>query len=196
MGANYIDYIIADSILIPAPQQINYSEKIVYLPNSYQANDAKRAIADRVFTRAELRLPQNDFVFCCFNNNYKISPEVFDCCMQILKHVEGSVLWLLEPNASAISNLRNEANARGVDGERLVEATRSALAADAALLAPEHRAPIDRALAALEKALAGSDHRAIKQAVETLNRATEPFAERRMDEGIRRALAGKKIGSL
>ena len=81
-----------------------------------------------------------------------------------------------------------------VDGQRLLEATRAAIAADAALL--EDRKPIDAAVAALEAAMAGSDHRRIKQAVDALNRATEPFAERRMDEGIRRALAGKKIGSL
>jgi molecular chaperone HscA len=83
-----------------------------------------------------------------------------------------------------------------VDGQRLLEATRSALAADGALLATEERAPIDQAVGTLERALAGADHRAIKQALEALNRTTEPFAERRMDEGIRRALAGKKIGSL
>jgi len=83
-----------------------------------------------------------------------------------------------------------------VDGERMLEATRSALAADAALLTPADRKPIDQALAALAQAVVGSDHRPIKQAVDALNRATGPFAERRMDEGIRRALAGKKIGSL
>jgi molecular chaperone HscA len=83
-----------------------------------------------------------------------------------------------------------------VDGQRLLEATRSALTADAALLSAEDRAAIDQGVAALEKVVGGTDHRRIKHAVEELNRATEPFAERRMDEGIRRALAGKKIGSL
>jgi molecular chaperone HscA len=83
-----------------------------------------------------------------------------------------------------------------VDGQRLIEATRSALSVDARLLRPEDRKEIDGRIVALEKLLKGSDHRAIKQAVDALNRATEEFAQRRMDEGIRRALSGKKIGSL
>jgi molecular chaperone HscA len=83
-----------------------------------------------------------------------------------------------------------------VDGQRLLEATRSALAADGQLLSAEEREMIESAMAALDKALPGADHRAIKQAIDALNRATEEFAARRMDEGIRRALAGKKIGSL
>src|SRR3989441_4135474 len=100
----------------------------------------------------------------------------------------------------SFSHAREDVHARAlaearVDGQRLLEATRSALSADAALLSAEDRAAIDSASAMLEKALAGADHRAIKQAVDALNRATEPFAEQRMDEGIRRALAGKKIGS-
>jgi protein O-GlcNAc transferase len=74
MGANYIDYIIADKILIPLELQSCYSEKVVYLPNSYQVNDRKRLISDRQFTRQELGLPENGFVFCCFNNNFKILP--------------------------------------------------------------------------------------------------------------------------
>jgi len=83
-----------------------------------------------------------------------------------------------------------------VDGQRLIEATRSALAADAKLLNAEEREAIDAAIASLEKRLPGTDHRAIRQAVEALNRATDEFAARRMDDGIKRALAGRKIGSL
>jgi molecular chaperone HscA len=83
-----------------------------------------------------------------------------------------------------------------VDGQRLIEATRAALAADAQLLNAEERSAIDEAVASLEKALPGTDHRAIKKAVEALNHATETFAARRMDEGIKRALAGRRIGSL
>ena len=94
MGADYIDYLIADPTLIPASHQPHYTEKIVYLPNSYQSNDRKRQISDKVFTRSELGLPQQGFVFCCFNNNYKITPDVFDSWMRILTHVEGSVFWL------------------------------------------------------------------------------------------------------
>jgi molecular chaperone HscA len=101
----------------------------------------------------------------------------------------------------SFSHAKEDVHARAlaeakVDGRRLLEATRSALAADAALLAPEDRKPIDAAVAALESAMAGNDHRRIKQAVDALNRATEPFAEQRMDAGVRKALAGKKIGSL
>src|SRR5258707_5589504 len=101
----------------------------------------------------------------------------------------------------SFSHAKEDVHARAlaearVDGERMLEATRSALAADAALLTPADRRPIDQALETLAQAVAGSDHRPIKQAIDALNRAAGPFAERRMDEGIRRALAGKKIGSL
>jgi predicted O-linked N-acetylglucosamine transferase (SPINDLY family) len=127
MGADYIDYIIADGTLIPDSYQAHYTEKIVYLPNSYQANDKKRPISDKVFTRLELELPENGIIFCCFNDNYKILPDIFDRWMQILLQIEGSVLWLLVDNASAASNLRKEAEARGVSGERLVFAGRMPL---------------------------------------------------------------------
>jgi protein O-GlcNAc transferase len=120
MGAQYIDYIIADRIVIPERQREFYSEKVVFLPNSYQVNDAKRSIGNKTFTRIELGLPLMGFVFCCFNSNYKIMPHIFDCWMRILKQVEGSVLWLLEDNVTAANNLRKEAVARGVDAERLI----------------------------------------------------------------------------
>jgi protein O-GlcNAc transferase len=127
VGAPYIDYIIADRILIPKDQREFYAEKVAYLPNSYQPNDAGRLIADRAFTRIELGLPLPGFVFCCFNNNFKITPRVFDCWMRILKQVEGSVLWLFEDNTTAANNLRKEAAARGVNAERLIFATRMPL---------------------------------------------------------------------
>ena len=120
IGAEFIDYLIADRTLIPAADQKCFLEKIVYLPNSYQVNDRKRAIADKTVTRAELGLPADAFVFCCFNNNYKLNPGIFDRWMRILKRVDGSVLWLFEDNASAARNLRKEAAARGVNPERLV----------------------------------------------------------------------------
>lgn len=126
MGADFIDYVIADTTLIPASYRPHYSEKIVYLPNSYQANDSKRSIADKLFTRAEMGLPQDCFVYCCFNNNYKITADVFDCWMTILKSVESSVLWLLG-DASVASNLRKEAEARGVNSARLVFAKQMSL---------------------------------------------------------------------
>ena len=106
--------------MIPASHQKYFSEKIVYLPNSYQANDRKRRIAAKTFTRPEVGLPETAFVFCCFNNNFKIAPEVFDCWMRILKRVDNSVLWLLEGNTKATNNLRKEAEVRGVHPERLI----------------------------------------------------------------------------
>jgi predicted O-linked N-acetylglucosamine transferase (SPINDLY family) len=128
MGAPYMDYIVADPILIPPESREHYTEKIAYLPNSYQANDRKRRISDQEFTRAELGLPPTGFVFCCFNNNFKITPSTFDGWMRILARVEGSVLWLLEDNETAANNLRREAEARGVESGRLVFARRMALA--------------------------------------------------------------------
>lgn len=124
MAAPYIDYIVADHTLIPQHSQQYYSEKVVYLPHSYQVNDAKRRISDRVFTRQEAGLPDVGFVFCCFNNSYKILPATFDGRMRILKAVSGSVLWLMEDSPKAARNLRREAEIRGVDSSRLVFAKR------------------------------------------------------------------------
>ncbi|MEE9906145.1 MAG: glycosyltransferase, partial [Chlorobium sp.] len=98
------------------------------MPDSYQVNDAHRKISERAFTRRECGLPEQGFVFACFNNNYKIIPDVFDVWMRVLKQADGSVLWLLEDNATAAENLRREAAARGVSGERLVFAKRMPLA--------------------------------------------------------------------
>jgi protein O-GlcNAc transferase len=127
MGAPYIDYIIADSIVIPEDQRRFYSEKIVRLPNSYQVNSGRPVVSDKPVVRAELGLPPTGFVFCCFNNNYKITPRVFDSWMRILNNVDGSVLWLLGDNASAVYNLRKEALKRGVSAERLIMAERAPL---------------------------------------------------------------------
>jgi predicted O-linked N-acetylglucosamine transferase (SPINDLY family) len=124
LGADYIDYLIADKILIPPQSQQHYSEKIVYLPNSYQVNDRHRVIAPTQFTKQELGLPQEAFVFCCFNNNYKITPDVFDSWVRILKAVDASVLWLFEDNPTASMNLQKEAALRGLDPTRLVFAKR------------------------------------------------------------------------
>jgi protein O-GlcNAc transferase len=124
MGASFIDYIIADQLVIPDEGRKFYSEKIVVLPNTYQVNDRQRVISDKAFTRADIGLPSQGFVYCCFNNKYKITPYVFDRWMRILKQVDDSVLWLLEDNASSVCNLKNEANARGVNSDRLVFAKR------------------------------------------------------------------------
>jgi predicted O-linked N-acetylglucosamine transferase (SPINDLY family) len=124
MGGNYIDYIIADRVLIRPEESDFYSEKIVYLPHSYQVNDSTRSISDRRFTREELGLPRDAFVFCCFNNVFKITPDVFDTWMKLLTKVEGSVLWLPQSHPAAVVSLRAEAARRRVAGERLVFAER------------------------------------------------------------------------
>jgi predicted O-linked N-acetylglucosamine transferase (SPINDLY family) len=120
MGASYIDYIIADPILIPEDHQRYYTEKIAYLPGSYQVNDSSRKISDVKYTRQEAGLPETGFVFCSFNNNYKITPDVFDVWMRLLHKVEGSVLWLYVDNPVAAKNLRYEARARGIAEHKLV----------------------------------------------------------------------------
>lgn len=120
LAAPYIDYIVADHVLIPEELKSFYTEKIVYMPNSYQINDNKKTISDIIPNRAELGLPEDAFVFCCFNNNYKITPDVFDVWMRILKNVDNSVLWLLEKNPKITQTLRNEAEKRGVSADRII----------------------------------------------------------------------------
>jgi len=127
-GADYFDYIIADAHVIPAGQEEFYCEKIVRLPDSYQVNDQKRRIAERVPTRSELGLPEEAFVFCCFNNSYKIAPFMFEIWMRLLKRVEKSVLWLLQDNGEAPDNLKREAERLGVAPSRIIFAPRVALA--------------------------------------------------------------------
>ena len=128
MGADYMDYIIADKILIPTDLQQDYSEKVVYLPGSYQANDRRRVISNQKFTRQELGLPNEGFVFCCFNNNHKILPETFDSWMRILKAVEGSVLWLYQDNPWVVDSLKTKALHHGVNENSLVFAEYMSLA--------------------------------------------------------------------
>jgi len=120
LGADYIDYLIADHTIIPDEYNNAYSEKIIYMPHCYQPNDGGREFPENTQTRSELGLPENGFVFCSFNANYKISPREFDIWMRLLKQVEGSVLWLFEGSQDAVLNLRKEAGIRGVDPARLV----------------------------------------------------------------------------
>lgn len=122
-GAPYMDYLIADRVVVPEADRQFYTEKIVWLPDSYQANDGQRPIGD-VPSRIEAGLPPGGFVFCCFNDTYKITPAVFDIWMRILCRVEGSVLWLLNSNPDAVDNLRREAVVRLVEAERLIFAER------------------------------------------------------------------------
>jgi protein O-GlcNAc transferase len=120
MGATYIDYIVADRVVIPPEQHRSYAEKVIYLPDTYQVNDSLRRIATRTPTRAELGLPETGFVFCSFNNSYKITPSLFALWMRLLHRVEGSVLWLLEGDVPAPGNLRREAANCGIAPDRLV----------------------------------------------------------------------------
>jgi protein O-GlcNAc transferase len=120
LGASYIDYILADGIVIPADEHASFDEKVVTLPGSYQVNDNKgRAIA-KAPTRAEAGLPETGFVFCNFNNAYKLTPSTFGSWMRILKAVPQSVLWLLESRPPFAENLRRAADAQGVDGGRIL----------------------------------------------------------------------------
>ena len=123
MGANYMDYLIADCTLIPEEKQHNYSEKIVYMPNNYQVNVSKRSVSETPLLRHEFGLPNTGFVFSCFNNSFKITPSTFTVWMRILKAVRGSVLWLFENNKNAAKNLIKEAIKFGINGDRLVFAT-------------------------------------------------------------------------
>ncbi len=126
MAASYIDYVLADEVVIPPAEVCHFTERVVYLPDTYQPNDSRRRIAERTPTRGEAGLPESGFVFCSFNNSYKIAPAMFDVWMRILRQIEGSVLWLLRGNAEVPDNLRREAGRRGVAPERLVFAPRLA----------------------------------------------------------------------
>jgi protein O-GlcNAc transferase len=123
-GAGYMDYLIGDPTVIPVEHQPHYNEKVIYLPHSFLPNDSTRAI-DATPTREQAGLPPEGFVFCCFNNSYKITPEVFSSWMRILSRVEGSCLWLSQNNPTATSNLQQEAGRRGVDPNRLLFAQRT-----------------------------------------------------------------------
>jgi len=124
LGADFMDYLIADPVVVPAGDERYYSERIIRLPGSYQPNDDRRPIADLADDRASLGLPEDGFVFCCFNQGYKIGPREFDIWMWLLREVPGSVLWLLHCGETAEANLRKEATARGVDPARLVFAAK------------------------------------------------------------------------
>jgi predicted O-linked N-acetylglucosamine transferase (SPINDLY family) len=130
LGHNCWDYIIADHFVIPEECREYYAEKVVYLPDSYMANDDGRKISSHTPSRQEAGLPDNGFVFCCFNNNFKITPNVFDIWMRLLREVEGSVLWLSAANSSVANNLRRAAERRGVSAERLIFAPRMELNED------------------------------------------------------------------
>jgi predicted O-linked N-acetylglucosamine transferase (SPINDLY family) len=119
MGAPFIDYIVADEVVIPPYHQKYYDEDVIYMPHSYQVNDRKRDIS-AVPSREGCGLPVDGVVFCCFNNSFKITPDDFSLWMNILSTVENSVIWLYEANPIAMENLRREAEIRGIAAVRLV----------------------------------------------------------------------------
>ena len=120
MGATYMDYIIADDVVIPPELEKQYSEKVLRLPRCYQVNDETRQNKGRAFNRAQLGLPEDAFVFCSFNNNYKIDPVIFDIWCRLLRRVENSVLWIMADSEFAKDNLIKEAAKRGIAEDRLI----------------------------------------------------------------------------
>src|SRR4029077_18571083 len=117
-------YILADRVVIPPDASELYSERVVHLPDCFQPNDARRRISERTPARSEVGLPDDAFVFCVFHSSYKLNPQMYAVWMRLLQEVGGSVLWLVGNNPSIIRNLRREADARGVDADRLVFAPR------------------------------------------------------------------------
>ena len=120
MGADFMDYIVADRHIIPPENQKYFNEKVLYLPNTYMPTDNGRELSERPMKRSDMGLPEDAFVFCCFNNNYKITSSEFDIWMRLLNKVEGSVLWLRPSNKWAELNIKKEAQKRKVDPERIV----------------------------------------------------------------------------
>lgn len=124
LSADFMDYIIADHTLICDENRSFFTEKIIYLPNSYQVNDRQRLVSAKTYSRADFGLPANQFIFCCFNNNYKILPAMFNEWMNLLQAVDHSVLWLFKDNDLAQQNLIREAQQRGITAQRLIFAER------------------------------------------------------------------------
>ena len=120
MGANFMDYIVADPVTIPDVSRNFYSEKIIYMPHTYQANDDKRKIARTNSKRVDFNLPDKGFVFCCFNQIYKISPKEFNIWMRLLRNINNSVLWLIKSNKWVEQNFSKEAKRQGIDPSRII----------------------------------------------------------------------------
>ena len=124
-GADYVDYVLADPVVAPLSEQAHYSEQIIHVPHCYQPNDPSRPRPDNTLTRADLGLPDGAFVYCCFNNNAKLTPQMFYLWLRILQQVPDSVLWLLSNTVEAENNLRNWTVAKGVAADRLIFAPRA-----------------------------------------------------------------------
>ena len=123
-SSDCIDYLIADKIVIPEENKNYYSENIIYLPNSYQVNDSNPDLSKKIFSKKDFNLPENKFIFCCFNHNFKILPEMFEIWMTILKKVKNSVIWLLIDNETAQNNLKKILVSNDIDSNRMIFAGR------------------------------------------------------------------------
>lgn len=130
IGADFIDYIIADKTIIPDSCRQLYNEKVVHLPNTYMVDDSKRIASSRMFTREDFGLPKNAFVFCCFNNDFKFNPQVLDGWSRILLAAQDSILWISENNESFRTNIKLEFEKRGINSSRIIFAPRVELMAD------------------------------------------------------------------
>ena len=123
-SSDCIDYLIADKIVIPEENKNYYSENIIYLPNSYQVNDSNPDLSEKIFSKKDFNLPENKFIFCCFNHNFKILPDMFEIWMKILKKVKNSVIWLLIDNETAQNNLKKILVSNDIDPNRMIFAGR------------------------------------------------------------------------
>src|SRR5260221_8236743 len=119
-GCSFIDYVIADEVVIPSEDVGFFTERPFHVPVSFQVNDSRRPPVDEPRSRSAYGLPEPGLVYCCFNNGYKVTTDVFAIWMRLLRRVDGSVLWLLANNPTFVKNLRRRAQASGVDPERLV----------------------------------------------------------------------------
>jgi protein O-GlcNAc transferase len=119
-GADFMDFIIADPIVIPPRNEKFFVEKIIRLPNCYQPNDANKVVSNNIYSREEIGIPSKDFVYCCFNNSFKILPDIFEAWINILNKTPQSVLWLIEDNHWATTNLKNAVEKKGIDSSRLI----------------------------------------------------------------------------
>lgn len=130
MGSENIDYIITDQTVIPENDQMYYSEKVIYKPNSFIPDDSNRVASKRVFTKCEQGLPETGFIYCCFNNSYKFNPEMADIWAKILLNVSNSVLWISKNNSHFQENILKEFEKRNISKERIIFAERVELMSD------------------------------------------------------------------
>ncbi|QKM64326.1 hypothetical protein DCO17_03190 [Polynucleobacter tropicus] len=129
-GAQFMDYIIADHVVIPPESHAFFSEKIAFMPNSYMVDDSRRLPSDVNYSRSDFGLPENKFVFCCFNNGYKFNPEILKAWANILANCPNSILWLTENNSEFRNNILLELSKLGIDSDRIFFAKRLESMAD------------------------------------------------------------------